>query len=48
MAVNQTHRRLVNKLQNQLAQNQARFDIFSKQLDANWSTHLQTQRENDK
>lgn len=48
MTVNQTHRRLVNKLQNLLAQNQARFDVFSKQLDANWSSHLQNQRENDK
>lgn len=47
-AANQTHRRLINKLQNQLAQNQARFDVFSKQLDANWSAHLQNQRENDK
>ncbi|XP_031628108.1 nuclear pore complex protein Nup214-like [Contarinia nasturtii] len=48
LAANQTHRRLINKLQNQLAQNQARFDVFSKQLDANWSAHLQNQRENDK
>lgn len=47
-AANQTYRRLINKLQNQLAQNQARFDVFSKQLDSNWSAHLQSQRENDK
>lgn len=47
-AANQTHRRLVNKLQNLLAQNQSRFDVFSKQLDANWNAHLQNKRENDK
>lgn len=48
MTVNQTHRRLVNKLQNLLAQNQSRYDVFSKQLDANWNAHLQHKRENDK
>lgn len=48
LGVNQTYRRLVNKLQKQLTQNQAHFDVLSKQLDANWSAHLQNQRENNK
>lgn len=48
MAATQIHRRLINKLQNLLTEAQARYDTFSKQFNANWSAHLQKQRENDK
>lgn len=48
MAINQAHRRQLNKLQTLLSQNQARFDIISKQIDANWSSHLETARENNR
>lgn len=48
MVINQAHRRQLNKLQNLLSQNQARFDIISKQIDAHWSSHLEAVRENNR
>lgn len=48
MAATQMHRRLITKLQTIFMQTQTRYEAFSKQLDANWSAHIQKQRENDK
>lgn len=45
---NQTHRRYIDKLQSLLTQVQCHFDTVNKQIDANWSTHLQKQKECDR
>lgn len=48
LSIGQTQRRQLNNLQALLSQNQARFDVISKQIDAYWSNHLDKVRDNNK
>lgn len=48
ISTSQTNKRQLTKLQNQVAQFEARFDMCNKQIDANWSIHQDNVKENNR